>query len=138
MVSCFLVVKALRGERFDTLGRMRSRVTNLNKCTQEDSAALKQIKVRRNDMKVLIKGVVAHARVQQAEANGLNKSLEESQSALEGMKEWVSRLMNDAVVDSVHIFEEARKWISLLYPHLNVSLLDPFKMVLDREFVDEK
>lgn len=71
---------------YDNLGRMQSRVSNMNKRTRKGRVVLKQVKVRRDDMKVITKGLVAHACVQQVEVDGLKKSLEEAQSALEGMK----------------------------------------------------
>lgn len=59
MVRFFLVEKELKVKHSDTLGRMQSRVSNLNKRTWEGRAVLKQMKVRRDDMKVFAKGVVS-------------------------------------------------------------------------------
>lgn len=116
LVRFFLEEKALREKRYDTLRIIYSRVYNLNKRTGYGEVVLKQMKVRREDMKVLVEGVVAHARVQQEEVKGLKKSLEETHNALEGMKEKVSQLTNDFMTEFVHHFEEARRQISLLYP----------------------
>lgn len=98
---------------------------------------LQQMKVMRDDMKVLAEGVVAHAHVQQDEVKGLKKSLEETHKALEGMKENVSQLPNDFMVEFVDHFEEARRQISPL-SNLDLSPLDLFKVVLDGELVDEE
>lgn len=54
-MRCFLVGKVLREKCFDTLWGMFFRVTNLNKCTPEGEMALRQMKARRNDSKVLTK-----------------------------------------------------------------------------------
>lgn len=69
---------------------------------------------------------------------GFKKLLEDTQDALESMKECVSHLMDKAVVDSINHFKEARRWEALLYPHLDLSPLDPFKVVLNGELVDEE
>lgn len=66
----------------------------------------------------------------------LKKSLEEAQNSLKGMNETVSQLIDDTVVASIHQFEEARRQISLLYPHLDLVPFDPFKVVLDGVLVD--
>lgn len=50
----------------------------MNKRTRKGKVVLKQVKVRRDDMKVITKGLVAHARVQQVGVEGLKKSLEEA------------------------------------------------------------
>lgn len=54
------------------------------------------------------------------------------------MKEMVYQIVDDIVVSFVHHFDEARRWIFVLYPHLDLGLLDPFNVVLDREMVDEE
>lgn len=69
---------------------------------------------------------------------GLEKLLEDTRDALENMEECVSHLMDKAVVDSTNHFKEERRWESLLYPHLDLSFLDPFKVVLNGELVDEE
>lgn len=130
--------KTPRVKHSDTLGRMQFGVSNLNKRTRDGGVALKKMKVRRVDMKVLIEGVVTQMHVQQADVHGLKKLLEETHSALEGMKERVSQLTDDVVATSTHHFEEARRRISLPYPHLDLSPLDPFKVVIDKELVDEE
>lgn len=65
---------------------MQSRVSNMNKRTRKGRVVLKQVKVRRDNMKVITKGLVACACDQHVEVEGLKKSIEEAQSALEGMK----------------------------------------------------
>lgn len=60
---------------------------NLNKRTWEGGVELKQMKIRRGDLKVLAKGVTSQACVQQEEVDGLRKLIEEAQSALESTKE---------------------------------------------------
>ncbi|CAI8614621.1 unnamed protein product [Vicia faba] len=70
--------------------------------------------------------------------DGLNKLLEKAQSSLEIMEERVSQLTDEVVVASVHHFEEARRRVALLYPHLDLSPLDPFKVVLNGKLVDEE
>lgn len=54
------------------------------------------------------------------------------------MKERVSHLMDGTVAAFIHHFEEARRWMSLLYPCLDLIPLNPFKVVLDEELVDEE
>lgn len=137
-MRCFLVGKTLREKCSNTLGRMQYGVTNMNKRTREGGVALKQIKLRRDDLKVLAKEGVAQTHVQQEKVGGLKKSLEESHRALESMEEWVSQLKNDVVVAFVYHFEEAKNRISILYPHLDLSPPDPFKVILDGELVDEE
>lgn len=63
LIRYFLVEKVLREKCSDTPGRMRSRVINLNKHTWEGGVELKQMKIRRGDLKVLAKGVTSQARV---------------------------------------------------------------------------
>ncbi|KAL5067051.1 hypothetical protein RYX36_017938 [Vicia faba] len=60
----------------------------------------------------------------------LKKLLEESYSALEITEECVSQLTHEVVVAFIHHFEEARRRVTLLYPHLDLSPLGPFKDVL--------
>lgn len=66
---------------------MQYGVTNMNKRTWEGGVALKRIKLRRDDLKVLAKEVVAQMHVQQEKVGDLKKSLEESNRALESMEE---------------------------------------------------
>lgn len=54
------------------------------------------------------------------------------------MKERVYQPTNDVVEASIHQFEDVRRRISFLYPRLDLSPLDPFKVVLDGELVDEE
>lgn len=51
-MRCYLVGKAMREKHLDTLGRMLSMVTNLNKRTREVGMALRQVKERRENLKV--------------------------------------------------------------------------------------
>lgn len=69
--------------------------------------------------------MVAHARVQQAEVDGLRKLMEEAMGALESTKEWGFQLKEDVITTSIHHFEEAKRRVSLLYPHMDLSFL-PF------------
>ncbi|KAI5408326.1 hypothetical protein KIW84_054233 [Lathyrus oleraceus] len=73
-----------------------------------------------------------------AKADGFKKLLEEVQSTLEITNEWVSQLTDDTVVSSVHHFEEVKRRVTLLYPRLELSPVDPFKVVLDGEVMDEE
>lgn len=66
----------------------------------------------------------------------MKKSLEEARGPLKGIKEKVLWLMDDAMLAFVHHFKEARRHMSLLYPHLDLSPVDPFKVVLGGELVD--
>lgn len=90
----------------------------------ESGATLRLIKVRRDDKKLL---VVAQTCVQQAKVDGLEISLKEAQSAFRSTEEHVSQFTNKTVVASVHHFEEERRLVALLYPHMDLSPLDPFK-----------
>lgn len=81
-MRCFLVVKVLREKHSNILGRMKSRVINLNKHAREGGMTLQQMNVRRDNLKVLDKGVATRACVQHEEVDGLKKSLEEAQSTL--------------------------------------------------------
>ncbi|KAI5394958.1 hypothetical protein KIW84_061534 [Lathyrus oleraceus] len=72
-------------------------VSNLSKRTREGREALKQIKVRKDHMKVLAERMATQVRVQQEEVKGLKKSLEEAHNAFEGMMERVSQLTDDTV-----------------------------------------
>lgn len=87
---------------------------------------------------MLANGVATQARVQQAEVEGLRKFPEEAQSTLESMDEGVSQLTDEVALTSVHHFVKARRQVCLLYPHLDLSPLDSFKVVLDVELVDKE
>lgn len=87
---CFLGEKVLREKHYDTLGRTQFRVINMNKQAWEGGVTLKQMKVRRRDLKVLAKGVATQVHVQREEVDALKKLLKEAQDALESTKKWVS------------------------------------------------
>lgn len=84
-------------------------VSNLSKRTREGREDLKQIKVRRDHMKVLAEGMAKQARIQQEKVDGLKKSLEEAHRTFEGMMERVSQLTDDTVKASIHHFEKVRR-----------------------------
>lgn len=69
---------------------------------------------------------------------GLRKFLEEAYNTLQSIKERFFQLMDDAMATSVHHFEKASRRIGLLYPHLNLSPLDLFKVVLGGDLVNEE
>ncbi|CAI8593166.1 unnamed protein product [Vicia faba] len=104
LMRCFLVERFLRKKHSDTLARMMFEVANLNRRTRKGTVALNKYKVRIVDRKVFSKGVVAEMRVQWEEVAGLQKLLEETQSALESKKERISQIADDGVVDFVHLF----------------------------------
>lgn len=54
------------------------------------------------------------------------------------MEEHVSQLMNKVVVAYVNRFEEARRYMAFHYPWIDFSPLDPFKVVLNGELIDEE
>lgn len=63
-MRCLLIVKVLSEKHSNTLWRMQYGVTNLNKHAQEGGMALKKMKVRRHDLKVIAEGVTTHVYVQ--------------------------------------------------------------------------
>lgn len=126
---------ALREKPSDTLGGMMFGVTNLNKHTQESAMTLRKMKTRRVDLKVLIKELAEERMIKQIEVGALKILVKKAYSDVESTKEHVSQLTNESVMASVHHFEEVR---SLLYPHLDLRPLDPFKVVMDGELVDEE
>lgn len=134
-MRCFLVDKVLREKRYDALGRMQFRKLSLNKRTREGGVALKQMKVKRDDLKVLAEGVSTQVCIQQTKVRSLRKLLEDAQNALKIKKERDFQLTDDIVAASIHHFEEEKRWVFLLYLHLYLTPLDPFKVVLDRELV---
>lgn len=98
---------------------------------------LKKMKVIRDDLKVLVEGTATQVHVQRAKVKDLKKLLKDAQGALKNTKERVSQLLYDSVEAYVHHFEKARGPVALIYSHLDLSLLDPFKVVLDGELVDK-
>lgn len=87
------------------------------------------------NIKALVKGVATHILVQREEVGGLNKSLEGDQGFLESTEEHASQLKNDVLEASVHLFEEVRRRASLLYPHLDLSPMVPFRVIQDGELI---
>lgn len=63
-MRCFLVGKMLREKHSDNIGRMSLRRVILNKCTRGGGMALKQMKVRRDDLKMFFEGVAIQTLVQ--------------------------------------------------------------------------
>lgn len=63
-MRCLLIVKVLSEKHSNTLWKMQSGVTNLNKHAQEGGVALKKTKVRRDDLKVIDEGVTTQMYVQ--------------------------------------------------------------------------
>lgn len=70
--------------------------------------------------------------------DGQNNFLEEAQNTLESTKEHVSQPTDDVLETYDHHFEEERRQVALMYHHLDLSPLDPFKVIMDGELVDEE
>ncbi|KAI5404316.1 hypothetical protein KIW84_051463 [Lathyrus oleraceus] len=111
--------KVLRDQRSNSLGRMQFGILSMNKRTWKGGVTLKQMKVRRDNLKVLAEIVATHERFRQAEVKGLRKLLVEAQSSLKSTKERVSQLMDDVISAFVHHFKEVKMQVSLLYAHLD-------------------
>lgn len=123
MVRCFLVNKVLKEKRVETLGRMQHMVFNLGKRTGEGMLMLRKMKAIRDHLKALADEATKERIIQQTKVEGLKKLLEDTKGALESTEECVSRLRDEVLVDSVNYFEEARGQVTLLYPHLDLSLV---------------
>lgn len=91
-----------------------------------------------DDLKALAEGEAPRVRVKQEEVKDLNKQLEEAQGSLKFIEEQISRLIDDTISTYVLHLEEARRHVSLLYPHMNLSHTYPLKVVLDGELLDEE
>lgn len=68
----------------------------------------------------------------------LKKLLKDTPGALVSMEEHISRITDKFVVTSVNHFEEVRKWMSLHCPQLDLNSMDPFKVILNEELMDEE
>lgn len=58
---------------------------------------------------------MTHARTQLTEVEVLKQSIGKTRDAYKDLEEWVSLLMNEVMVTSIHRFEEVKRHISLIW-----------------------
>lgn len=138
LVRCFLMDIVLRGKRIETLGRMESGVSNLDKRSHEGGVELRQMKERMDHLKALSEEATKERNIHQIDVEGLKKLLEDTQGALLSMEERIYQLTHEVMVVSVNYFEEVKRREAFHYPQLDLSHLDPFKVVMNGELVDEE
>ncbi|CAI8608926.1 unnamed protein product [Vicia faba] len=83
-------------------------------------------KERRDALKALAEGAATQVCTQLAEVKALKQSLGKTRDVYKGLEEWTSLLMDEAVATSVYRFEEVKRQFVLLYPHMDLSYMDPF------------
>lgn len=138
LVRCFLMDRVLREKRVETLGRMESGVSNMDKRSHEGGVELRKMKARRDHLKVLSEKETKERTIHQIDVEGLKKLLEDTQGALVSMEERIYQLTHEVMVVSVNYFEEVKRREAFHYPQLDLNRMDPFKVVMNGELVDEE
>ncbi|KAI5394283.1 hypothetical protein KIW84_061104 [Lathyrus oleraceus] len=89
-------------------------------------------------VKVLTNEMSIEALVQFKEVRRLEQSLKRARIPLEILEERVSLLKDEVVAIFVHHFERVRRHVTLIYPAMDLILMDPSQVVRDGQLVDDE
>lgn len=118
-----------------TILGLHSKVIHLNKNIHEGGVVIKLLREKQNALKALTRETNVEALTQIEEVYCLKQSLKRARSTLDSLEEKASQPKDEVVVTSVHHFEKAIRQVIFLYHYMDLSPMDLFQIVQDRQLV---
>lgn len=117
---------------------LKSNVNHANRIDHEGETLVRLLSENLDVMKVITNEMSIEALAQFKEVRRLEQSLKRASIPLESLEERVLLLKDEVVAIFVHHFERARRHVTLIYPDLDLILMDPFQVVRDGQLVDDE